>query len=102
MAKYFTHLSQTNQPKNGLQKSARVALENASNRLISNPNEFTGQLGKQIQYLNELYPRCTPLKLRTYSHMDVDGNAMSITLGEHFTVGFHIYRVKEDSSVSST
>lgn len=94
MPKYFTHLASANNPKNALQREAHELLKRASNRLIEHRNEFVLALSDEIDELNAQHPRCTPLDCR--SHGIGDGDSIGVTLGAHFTVSFHLYRVKED------
>lgn len=60
--------------------------------LIDSPDEFIEQLKADIEDTNKLYPRCTPLSARSYA---ASLDSVGITLGEHFVVNFHIYRVAE-------
>lgn len=93
MPKYFTHLASTNAPKNHLQRRALDLLETSSNRLITDPSLLVKELSRIVEKLNANNPRCTPLVVRSYGS---DPNSIGVTLGETFTVSFHIYRVKED------
>lgn len=88
---YFSHLSHTNNPANALQRQAREVLESLSNQLIGDAVVFITNLKAVIEKLNAANPRCTPLRLSTSSFTAATTN---IYLGEHFTVSFSLYLVK--------
>lgn len=90
--RYFTHLASYNQPKNALQIAALKILKDFSNRLYDDRRYLQVNLEKLISGLNSQHPRCTPLEFRTFNF---DSGRIGITLGEHFTVHFNLYLVKE-------
>jgi hypothetical protein len=93
--RYFAHLASYNQPKNALQIAALKILKDQSNRLVDDRRYLRVNLEALINQLNSLHPRCTPLEFRTFNF---DSEQIGITLGDHFTVGFYLYAVKEVSN----
>lgn len=93
MPKYFTHLASNNAPKNALQTAALRMLKSQSHRLIDDADMFIHELIAATELLNNLYPRCTPLRPSTYNY----GSAIAFYLGDAFTVGFKLHPVKEDA-----
>lgn len=91
---YFSHLSHTNQPSNALQRQAADLLKTESHRLIDDADKFIAGLRTRIETLNAENPRCTPLR---YSANRFWPDHILIYLGEHFTVSFNLYLVKEDA-----
>lgn len=88
---FFTYLANSNAPKNKLQIEASRLLQLRSNRLINDRKSFVSQLQSEIEFLNTAHSKCTPLRFKT-----VEFNGIThVYLGDHFTVGFCLYPVKE-------
>jgi len=92
--KYFTKLLSHNQPGNNLQRQALAVLKAGSNLLISDPEVFLAAIKRQIEKCNAENPRCRPLDVYIYNRKP----NISFSLGVNFTVGFHIYPVKNPSA----
>ncbi|MFX1715401.1 hypothetical protein JZ949_10105, partial [Riemerella anatipestifer] len=59
--KYFTHLSNSNMPKNSLQKEMLAFLEDQSNRLIEDLEDFKIFLRNKTRKISESNRRCKPI-----------------------------------------
>ncbi len=90
---YFSHLSHTNNPANALQRQAASILKAESNLLIQDSDKFIASLKANIEKINADNPRCTPLRFSTNAFTP---STINIYLGEHFTVSFSLYLVKND------
>ena len=88
--RHFVLLLSHNQPKNALQREAVRFLTEESNRIVSDSQLYLSFIKRRIADLNASYPRCSELCCLTYGM-----NSISVSLGEHFTVGFHLYPIKE-------
>ncbi len=93
--KHFTYLASSNAPGNKLQREALAFLQSKSNLLIDDVDAFVKDLKNEIDVLNIENPKCRPLKLSTYG---TGATSVGIFLGETYTVGFHIYPVKEENN----
>lgn len=88
---YFTLLQRTNNPANALQRAAAECLERNTNRLIPDADPFLTALKDRITMLNGIHGRCTPLRFSTNKF----GDTIHVYLGNHFTVDFAIFLVKD-------
>ncbi|MFX1715387.1 hypothetical protein JZ949_10035 [Riemerella anatipestifer] len=91
--KYFTHLSSSNLPKNSLQKEMLAFLEDQSNRLIEDLEDFKIFLRNKTRKISESNRRCKPISASFYqSTKGTWGLSLS---GSDWSVSFYIYKVKE-------
>lgn len=91
MPRYFAYFGSYNQPKNALQRAAVELLKGHSGRIVGRHAFFT-TLVAEIAALNADHPRCQPLRVSDW----LIGSGWGISLGDHFTVSFHLYEIKED------
>lgn len=89
---FFAYLQSANAPKNKLQVEARKLLEIKSGHLVSDSKDFLDRLREQINFLNDVHSKCSPLNVSTYG---IGDGKIGIAFGEHFTVGFYLYAVKK-------
>lgn len=94
MPRYFAYLASYNRPKNALQHAAADLLKQLSRRIVpGTASGFIKSLTEEIEKLNAAHPRCQPLRV----HEWLIGSGWGISLGDHFTVGFYLYEIKEDA-----
>ncbi|MDY3547333.1 hypothetical protein PG291_01795 [Riemerella anatipestifer] len=91
--KYFTHLSSSNLPKNSLQKEMLAFLEDQSNRLIKDLEDFKTYIKNETEKMVRGNRRCKPISVSFYQSIkDTWGLSLS---GTEWSVSFYIYKVKE-------
>jgi hypothetical protein len=95
--KYFSILLSANHPGNQLQKDVLELLTSKSQLLIEDRSEFINEMGRQVAELNAKHSRCKPLNFSTYKGTESTG----LYLGGNYTVGFHIYPVKNTNEESA-
>lgn len=88
---WFTRFDGSNAPANRLHVEVRKLLESSSNRLVRSKDWQVGWLMAGVAKLNEEFPKCRPLEVKPYG---INGDAVRISLGEHFVVNYTIYKVK--------
>ncbi len=88
---YFSHLHSHTAPNNNLQRDAIALLEDMSNRLVPNADNFFADLKLQIAVINDKHPRCIPLHPSRYGTSET---SIGFYLGGKITVSFHLYKVK--------
>lgn len=90
--RYFSHLGNSNNPSNKLQKEALDFMKMRSNRIVEDPVKFIAHIKENIQALNERFPRCKPMRVDRW---ESTGSSICLGLGINYTLGLYLYPIKE-------
>lgn len=91
--RHFAYLARYNNPKNELQLAALGVLVARSRRIVPDASHLIAEITEEILALNTGHPRCQPLRVRTWTI----GSGIGLGLGDHFTVSFHLYEIRENN-----
>ena len=88
---YFTHLINSNQAKNQLQKDVLEVVEALEGLIVNDKDAFLARLRETVEELNTQYSRCIPLIPHIW---ETYNGGVAVGFGDSWTCNLYLFKVR--------